>query len=130
MVRTAGLMLLAFQAASSDPSRWVESGHSSDGTVYYVDASRSTINVEHPDVWFKVDASHVHSPPYAFSMQRVEFDCANYRMHIVSATNYDANGVGTIQTTPVGFSEIMPDSIAENLADIVCPAALRRRGAQ
>lgn len=131
MVRAAGLIMIAMQATAAAPSRWIEAAHSADGVIYYLDMSRSTINVDHPVAWFRIDASHAHDSPFNFSLQRVEFDCPGYRMRVASGTTYrELNGPGLTLIPQYTLTDIVPDSVAENLADVVCPAALRRRGAQ
>jgi tetratricopeptide (TPR) repeat protein len=100
--------------------RWRTLGSSAHGENYFLDAKSSEVSPAHPiRLWVKM-AGAKHSQVMAFG-----FNCSTRQVSLKSSVAYDSNGaISDSSDLASGWSDIVPDSIGEQLWNGVCLGVL------
>lgn len=127
-MRVTGVVAAAIllQAASIAHAEWRPITSAGDGTVYSIDPERIRTVGGRRQVWMKGDHSRDRTERTRSSMALDSIDCSAFTMRTLAENKYDSYGKTiSTRTNPdygVGYNPITPETIAENVAKLVCGA--------
>lgn len=120
---TATVLILASPTISH--AEWYRVTTSSDGSVYSVDPERVKAVGGRRHVWLKGDHGRNRTEKARSSMTLLSIDCSASAIKTLSDSRYDSFGKTILSRTfpdyGVGYEPITPETIAEGVAQAVCP---------
>lgn len=132
IIRVTGAVAAAIllHAGSIAHAEWRPVTSAADGTVYSIDPERIRTVGGRRQVWMKGDHSRGRTERTRSSMTLVSIDCSASTIRMLAENKYDSYGKTiSTRTNPdygIGYNPITPETIAEDVAKLVCGSEAAR----
>ena len=116
-------LCLIASANAAAQSRWIHTGFTSDSAIWFLDKAFTKTKSGTVTAWEKVIY-----PDGAYSLGLNEWNCSAKKKRLLQSHSYDTEDeVIGVQTTPLPWRFVTPDSIEEKTFKIICADSISKR---